>query len=873
MPNLLEERVRRALKSTIRIDAEVGGGGMGVVYRGWHSQFERDVAVKVLRLEFGDADAIERFRQEAQVMVRLRHRHIIRVLDFPPPDQVDGLSLFTMEFLAGESLAQRVERKRLLEKEAYALGLQLLDALIEVHRHGVIHRDVKPGNVVYDQERGHWVLADFGIAKVPQGPASTEPGTARGTREYMPPNKDEWREATVQSDLYAAAATIYEAYTAEPWNPNTSPTSAGWSQIPRHQAAALRKGTASDARERWKSAQEFLDAFRVRRPPGYWAAIATAVSAGIIAIIGNYIVTHRIPFALAGVSTTDPALQAIAGDINRAVMTDLSAVLDTDPVTIGDCRHPSFFHRPIRCADGLLVGLPPDSLKVSLGFYSGGKGQVVDMGPERDKDTLAGRLAIELLGLTGHPTVTDDCSLSATPTTNAFLACRKYLDGSDLLNAGSWTDAASDFEQAIDLNPALADAIWLLYFTQGWRREPIDPGLVAKIHAHLEQLSEMHRLLFDAQTTPLGQDRIAKFERVIRRYQNRAFPSLLYGSELFHRGPLLGIPLDSCAAVLRRAVAADTTLTEAYDQLIWVLIRLGNQRATDSTLAAYPPDHRGALYMTLAVARDARFDTVRFKREIAQFADADTALQRSLRQTFRFGLSLELPVAEGMLGQIFVKAPDPGSHSDGFEGWAIAQLYQGQIASGIAHVDSASMGDDGALEAAEWRVIFPALRIFNVPDSVRQRGRETLRAFARTPGGLGARAAWASAIDAYLTGDDRGAATWEAILRSQAVRDTVARLSALLAAVKVGVKGSYRDALRLSRGSLQFDESPQVVDPFWRTCLHLLRARWAQAAGDAATARRERLWSDNADIQGWSTGPAQASEVDWVARGNHAGVP
>src|SRR5579859_83366 len=85
VPNLLEERVRRALESTIRIDAEVSDGGMGVIYRGWHLQFERDVAVKVLRLEIGDADAIERFRQEAQVMVRLKHRHIIRVLEFPPP--------------------------------------------------------------------------------------------------------------------------------------------------------------------------------------------------------------------------------------------------------------------------------------------------------------------------------------------------------------------------------------------------------------------------------------------------------------------------------------------------------------------------------------------------------------------------------------------------------------------------------------------------------------------------------------------------------------------------------------------------------------------------------------------------------------------
>ena len=429
---------------------------------------------------------------------------------------------------------------------------------------------------------------------------------------------------------------------------------------------------------------------------------------------------------------------------------------------------------------------------------------------------------------------------------------------------GEWTEEAPrHFRRAIELNPALADALWRLYTTEIWRRE--DPGstLVKLVRAHRKDLPEMDGLLFDAQSASQGRTRIAMFERVVRRFPQDAFPRLLYGSELFHRGALSCIRLDSSAAVLRAAVAADTTLSAAYDQWLWVLIRLGRQAAADSVFKRYPRRLPGEfdLRSALQLAYVARFhpDSVPSVLE-----HPDPKVTPTLRRTFRFGLSLAIPNAELALGLVFARDSASATRADGHQGAGLSLLALGQTQRGLAHLDSAAVGDVEALEAAEWRVIPPALGVFGVPDAEREQARAVLRALARSTGGLGARAAFALALDARLAGDAKTAGTWEAILASQVAPDTVRLLQVLLAAATAGTRKAYGEALQRSRSLTTTDEAPQIVDPFARSILHLLRGRWAVALGDTTAAACEWHWTDNADFVGWSTGPGQPAEVDWV---------
>ena len=273
----------------------------------------------------------------------------------------------------------------------------------------------------------------------------------------------------------------------------------------------------------------------------------------------------------------------------------------------------------------------------------------------------------------------------------------------------------------------------------------------------------------------------------------------------------------------------------------------------------------------LSVARAVRFEPEQAMATLSDLDKGAAGSQHILRQTFRFGPSLDIPLGEMALGRRYSSSSDPVTRADGLEGMAIAELIMGMVEPGLAHIDSAARGEPGALEAAEWRVILPDLGVLRLPDQERERGRTALRSIARSTTGSAARAAWALSLDGYRSGDSRAGATWQAILGSQTAHDTVSRLSVLLKALSAGANGEYLEALQLSRSSLDVDEAPQIVDPFFRTVLHLERARWAMALGDGALARKELLWSDNADIQGWSTGPAQAAEVDWVA-GSYARV-
>ena len=203
-----DELVEQALPG-YEVGREIGRGGWGVVRQGEHRTLRRAVAVKQLPRAFGaDPEVRQRFLAEARVVASLEHPHIVPVYDFV---ERDGVCLIVMELLTGGTLWERVEAGPVPVGDACAIALAVLAALDHAHSRGVLHRDIKPDNVLFN-DAGVPKLVDFGIAKV-LGEASehrTATGVIMGTPAYMAPEQGTGRPVGPATDVYAIGVVLYE---------------------------------------------------------------------------------------------------------------------------------------------------------------------------------------------------------------------------------------------------------------------------------------------------------------------------------------------------------------------------------------------------------------------------------------------------------------------------------------------------------------------------------------------------------------------------------------------------------------------------------------------------------------------------------------
>src|SRR5688572_29719560 len=216
------DALRAVLGDRYDIQRELGAGGMAVVYLARDLQHDRRVALKVLRPELGVESGVERFHREIRLAARLVHPHILPLLD---SGQADGRLWYTMPFIEGESLRARLEReKQLPVDEAVRLTREVAEALTYAHANGILHRDIKPDNILLSN--GHALVADFGIARALGGDGGeriTGTGIALGTPGYMSPEQSSGdHQLDARSDLYALASVCYEMLVGEP--PFTGPT-------------------------------------------------------------------------------------------------------------------------------------------------------------------------------------------------------------------------------------------------------------------------------------------------------------------------------------------------------------------------------------------------------------------------------------------------------------------------------------------------------------------------------------------------------------------------------------------------------------------------------------------------------------------------
>ncbi len=192
----------------------LGQGGMAVVYRAYQSRMERYVALKILpRFFASDPKFVSRFNQEAKIVAQLQHPHIVPTYDY---GEQDGYIYIVMPFIPGGTVAERL-RSRLLTLDMIVKSMvQVGDALDYAHSRGVLHRDVKPSNVLID-ERGNCLLTDFGIAKILEGTTHlTQSGSIVGTPLYMSPEQGLGQPVDQRSDIYSLGVMLYQLVTSRP---------------------------------------------------------------------------------------------------------------------------------------------------------------------------------------------------------------------------------------------------------------------------------------------------------------------------------------------------------------------------------------------------------------------------------------------------------------------------------------------------------------------------------------------------------------------------------------------------------------------------------------------------------------------------------
>src|SRR6267143_2190522 len=268
------------------IISAAGAGGMGEVYRAKDTRLDRLVALKVLPPELAhNPEKRQRFEREARSISTLSHPHICTLHDV---GQQDGVDYLVLEYLEGETLEKKLEKGSMPAPEVLKYAIELADALDKAHQQGIIHRDIKPGNIMVTKSGVK--LMDFGLAKlksdpVPVADALTEmtadkkltaEGTILGTFQYMAPEQLEGKEADARTDIFAFGAVVHEMTTGRPAFSATSrasliaailtsepaPMTALHAMTPPALERVVRKCLAKDPDERWQSASDLAAELR-----------------------------------------------------------------------------------------------------------------------------------------------------------------------------------------------------------------------------------------------------------------------------------------------------------------------------------------------------------------------------------------------------------------------------------------------------------------------------------------------------------------------------------------------------------------------------------------------------------------------------------
>ena len=880
--SLLLERVREALRPHYEVESEIASGGMGIVFVAYDPTLDRRVAVKVLRPEMATAMAAERFLREARLLATLSHPNIIAIHQ---AGVAAGLHYYVMDLIEGESLAQRLEHGPLSVPDVASLGVQLLSALEAVHQLGTVHRDVKPANIFLMKDRA--LLGDFGIAHTSSDTTLTRPDQWVGTPAYAAPEQSTG-EVSPRTDLNSLGIVLYEACSGRRWNRDVHVADADWRGIPMRFATALKRALAHTPGHRWESAVEFRKALdRIR----HRSIIRPAGVLGLIAVAGLLLLVPPAP--LCRLAQWWPR----CGGAPAAALPDLAI----PPLTVAGGADQNLGQEFAEALHFKLRGLPEVELaqRDSTRARYRTDGQLIRQGNELvvsmyvlDADSNRIRLPEHRANETAWAVLPDSIGLDLVRevfplwvslyreipslATKDFRAISEFLNGEIAFGRDAWAVAGDHFEAALAIDTTFAQAAWRLADARRWQRIPTDIDLAGVYAAHKADFGPLDTLLITAQLEPDLARRRAIYARADSLYPHDFYAKFVYGNELFHRGPLSGLPLEYALNTMEAARALNPRFGPVLNQVAWAYISLGRRNEAARVVAqrdsiGTQPGGELDVGRQLSLAFLYRFapDSAA-ALEPTLLGNPDTSFINEVSRVVRMGLSFDIPDAQLRLGRWLTDAPGapPLQHASGHTAQGLASIAMGRPVDGLAHLDSAlnlTPTDEARLQAHEWRVLLPALGAGSMPDEEASKGRQVLEALA-LDGHRGVRAAWALGIDAYTRNDAAALDAWHARAGQHAGRNAASlRLVTFLEAMRHALTGDHAGALELSRPLFASDSADRVADPFARAVLHRHRALWYERIRQLEEAEKEWLWYENSDFAGWLAGEAQAAEVDWAA--------
>ncbi len=494
-------RLNAALEGRYRIEREIGEGGMATVYLAHDERHNRNVALKVLKAELAAVVGAERFLAEIETTAKLTHPHILPLHD---SGEADGFLFFVAPYIEGDTLRDKIDREKQLGiEEALKITEKVASALDYAHEHGVVHRDIKPGNILLS-EKGEPTVADFGIAlAVAQagGGRVTETGLSVGTPHYMSPEQATGdRDVDPRTDVYALGSVLYEMLTGDPPYPGstaqavlakilTDPTPAPQRvrlSIPPNVDAAIRKALEKLPADRFANADDFSKAlgeagFRHGGEPVDVGRASTAPA-----------LSKALWFSM-GATAGLVLLLAVRSPPPPSVAAPVHLSLDT-PTGVSLTYHEWF---------GTLA-LSPDGRR--LAYVGADNGQRIYLDDLEDPDP-----ARPIPGTEGgaSPFFSPDGSLLgfATPTSLSIVSLAggppRNLAPSQLFSGGTWTPGGD----TIYYSPSVESGIWKVAVTGGQPLQvttPLKDGYDNN-HRHPEMLPGGRRLIY---TSAFGRYRL-----------------------------------------------------------------------------------------------------------------------------------------------------------------------------------------------------------------------------------------------------------------------------------------------------------------------------------------------------------------------------